>query len=40
MATYKKATGDLTDVDLTSIGDTGFSEYSSPGVAAEYEGSF
>ena len=31
---------DVSAGDLTSIGDTGFSEYSSPGVAAEYEGSF
>ena len=30
----------VSDSDLSSIGDTGFSEYSSPGVAAEYEGSF
>tara|TARA_B100000519_G_scaffold197587_1_gene205643 strand:+ start:655 stop:1218 length:564 start_codon:yes stop_codon:yes gene_type:complete len=30
----------VSDSDLTSIGDTGFSEYSSPGKAAEYEGSF
>ena len=26
--------------DLSPIGDTGFSEYSGPGVAASYEGSF
>lgn len=30
----------VSDSDLSSIGDTGFSEYSSPGKAAEYEGSF
>ena len=30
---------DVSAGDLTSIGDTGFSEYSSPGVAASYEGS-
>ena len=31
---------DVSAGDLTSIGDTGFSEYSSPEKAAEYEGSF
>ena len=31
---------DVSAGDLTSIGDTGFSEYSDPGTAAEYEGSF
>ena len=30
----------VSDSDLSSIGNTGFSEYSSPGVAASYEGSF
>ena len=30
----------VSDSDLSSIGDTGFSEYSDPGTAAEYEGSF
>ena len=31
---------DISSGDLSSIGDTGFSEYSDPGTAAEYEGSF
>ena len=30
----------VSDSDLSSIGDTGFSEYSDPGTAASYEGSF
>jgi len=31
---------DVSAGDLSPIGDTGFSEYSDPGTAAEYEGSF
>ena len=31
---------DVSAGDLTSIGDTGFSEYSSPETASQYEGSF
>ena len=31
---------DVSSSDLSSIGDTGFSEYSDPGTAASYEGSF
>ena len=30
----------VSDSDLSSIGNTGFSEYSDPGTAASYEGSF
>ena len=31
---------DVSAGDLSPIGDTGFSEYSSPGIASQYEGSF